>query len=220
MSEKSSPAWIVEVHAYRLRDRLWFVGTAKVSSGCHVAFVEQSPLLIFPPQFSLSQQRDAPPGQLCTDALTIRPIGAKPASPPGPTLFHYPKDEKSVVLRDLGGAHAVEIKNVRIPPNVAAFDGGGDLPTPFLKGLSETVQKNFEVVQAIGYSASYSLGEAIQDAMMHLATRPSSEPDVLDYFAVVSIGAEVGGFAGFNRLRVVIQTLVPRNSADPAGKAK
>ena len=47
--------------------------------------------------------------------------------------------------------------------------------------------------------------------MMHLPTKtPSPNPDELAYFAVFSIGAEVGGFVSFNRLRVVIQTLAPK----------
>jgi len=212
MSENSSGAWIEEVQAYRLRDRLWFDGKARVSSSCSVAFIEQSPLAIWPPQFCLLQHQDAAPGNRCAAIMEVRKIGPRPGEHSAPTLFHYPKDEPKVVLRDATGSHELVIKDVRIPPQVLAFDGGGgDLPSPFGNKLSAEMKTKFDLVEATGYSSAYSVGEAIRDAMAHLpASGSPSYPDELAYFAVVSIGAEVGGFAGFDRMRVVIQTLVDK----------
>jgi hypothetical protein len=60
-------------------------------------------------------------------------------------------------------------------------------------------------MQAVGYSDNWDLGEAIKDAIASLPDRGGGIPDWLYTYEVLEIGAQVGGFAGFNRLRVRIQ---------------
>jgi len=56
-----------------------------------------------------------------------------------------------------------------------------------------------------GYSNSYDLKEAIQDAMRKIPARGGDIADYLASYKVVNIGAEVGGIAGFNRLYVDVE---------------
>jgi len=61
--------------------------------------------------------------------------------------------------------------------------------------------------QADGYSNSFSLEEAILDAIRQLPT--SDIPDWLTVVHIASIDAELGGIAGLSRLKVHVTTAVP-----------
>jgi hypothetical protein len=56
--------------------------------------------------------------------------------------------------------------------------------------------------EAVGYSRAYDLGEAIREAIDKLPTQAPGIPDWLSTYTVLSIGAEIGGIAGFNHLKV------------------
>jgi hypothetical protein len=60
----------------------------------------------------------------------------------------------------------------------------------------------------VGHSDTWNLAEALQDAIGNIPPQPPSEiVDELYTYRVVSIGAEIGGIAGLNRLVVVVQQL-------------
>jgi len=58
---------------------------------------------------------------------------------------------------------------------------------------------------AVGYSDNWNLGEAIRDAVKNLPADPYPYPDKLQQYKVVSIEAEIGGFAGLDRMKVSIE---------------
>jgi len=54
---------------------------------------------------------------------------------------------------------------------------------------------------AIGYSDKWDFGEALSDAIANLPPGPPGHViDELNYFEVVSVGAEIGGIVGFSRM--------------------
>lgn len=57
----------------------------------------------------------------------------------------------------------------------------------------------------VGYSNNWNLGEAFRDAVKNLPADPYHYPDKLLQYKVVSIEAEIGGFAGLDRMKVSIE---------------
>jgi hypothetical protein len=91
-------------------------------------------------------------------------------------------DRRSIMVRTADGITQVQVEGV----------GAGSPPEGALR---ET---------AVGYSDKWDLAEAMRDAIGQL---PDSHPGVQDWlysYTVASIGAEIGGLAGFNRLRVEV----------------
>ena len=56
--------------------------------------------------------------------------------------------------------------------------------------------------EAVGRSRDYDLGEAMRAAIAQLPPQGAGIPDWLSTYSVVSIGAEIGGIAGFDHLTV------------------
>lgn len=185
--------------AHLIHHRLCLVAfDVKVSTACYIdAYFVRSPLAVEPPVFLLRQKHNDNPGIRCTDAVHTlpHPVRAdfpwsRPARPP-----------EIVVVRDQSGDHHVPVKVAR----QAAAGGEGALAdaafgiVPSPPGAS--------VRQAFGFSEAYDLGEAIRDAIENLPPGPPGFPDQLFDFKVVYIGAEIGGIAGFNRLKVSVVTI-------------
>ena len=59
--------------------------------------------------------------------------------------------------------------------------------------------------EAVGYSAAWSLQEAMHSAIKALPRRGKDVPDWLSRYEIVKIGAEIGGLAGWNRLFVRVR---------------
>ena len=62
-----------------------------------------------------------------------------------------------------------------------------------------------QLSQATGYSNQWDLQEAFRDAIRHLPPDQHAYPDKLYHYKIISIGAEIGGLAGFNRMLVRIE---------------
>lgn len=58
---------------------------------------------------------------------------------------------------------------------------------------------------ATGYSDKWDLGEAFKDAIANLPKDNNPFPDKLYRYTITEIGAEIGGIAGFNRMKVTIK---------------
>jgi len=58
---------------------------------------------------------------------------------------------------------------------------------------------------AVGYSDTWDLGEAFRDAIKNLPPDPNPYPDKLYHFTITSIEAEVGGIAGLDRMKLIIE---------------
>lgn len=59
--------------------------------------------------------------------------------------------------------------------------------------------------KATGYSDNWSFREAFRDAIKNLPEDPNPYPDKLYHYRVITIEGEVGGIAGFNRMKVNIE---------------
>jgi hypothetical protein len=59
--------------------------------------------------------------------------------------------------------------------------------------------------EATGYSDSFDFAEAFHDAIRQLPDRGAGIPDWLNTYEVTSIGAEIGGIAGFNHMYVKVR---------------
>jgi hypothetical protein len=58
---------------------------------------------------------------------------------------------------------------------------------------------------ATGYSSNWELAEAFRDAIRNLPPDPHPYPDKLYQFTIVHLGAEIGGLAGLDRMKVTVQ---------------
>jgi hypothetical protein len=76
-------------------------------------------------------------------------------------------------------------------------------------GPTVVSELGFEIhrYEATGYSSSFSFDEAFQDAIENLPLDPDPGPDKLYEYRVECIGAQVGGFPGFNRMYVTVSVV-------------
>ena len=58
---------------------------------------------------------------------------------------------------------------------------------------------------ASGYSDNWDVGEAFKDAIANLPEDSNPFPDKLYHYTITEISAEIGGIAGFNRMKVTIK---------------
>ncbi len=70
-----------------------------------------------------------------------------------------------------------------------------------------TDTNKLNVVEATGYSETFSFADAFKDAIRNLPPDPNAFPDKLTFIKVESIGAESGGIVGINRLIVKVSTV-------------
>jgi len=85
-----------------------------------------------------------------------------------------------------------------------AGGGGGDVPVPFFT-MGAGMKSRIGIEEAVGYSEAMSFAEALQNALKKLPHQGPGYPDELRSYTVTSIRVELGGVAGFRRLRVGIQ---------------
>lgn len=72
---------------------------------------------------------------------------------------------------------------------------------PFFTQLGAFSSK-YESSHGLGYSANFAFDEAFHNAIASIPSDKNNYPDKLERFLVTEIGAEFGGFAGFNHLYV------------------
>jgi hypothetical protein len=183
---EESYASVREARAYQIGEFLLLQIAGDLPSPCHLVDIERSPLDVEPPQFAarLSVRLDAK----CAQVLT--PYEHADA-------FHIggPRDE--VTLHSAEGELAVRVQDLKPDwdPGEVAESAGTGLLASYLG----------EPGEAIGYSNAYDLGEAMRDAIAQLPPQGGGIPDWLARYEVVSIGAEIGGIAGLNRLCVKVR---------------
>jgi hypothetical protein len=183
--------------AVQLRGTL-VVSASVVVSGCEGATIEPTLLPVEPPSFNVFVQDLRKPGEICDDMVRSVPVRSKPR--------YFGRALEEVVVRDASGDRPVPVKQVRgLVAPAALQGGGGGQPDPLFSGLTPQSAKAAGLRTAVGYSNAYSLGEAIRDAIANLPLgQPPVVADQLNSFQVLEIGAEIGGIAGVDHLRVVI----------------
>jgi hypothetical protein len=174
-------AQVETARGYQVGDYLFLQIAGEKPSPCHVVDIKQNPTDVFPPQFSATLFVD--PRVRCIQVVT-----------------RYERAEvfavaglagKTVQLDTGGGQIAIEVEEV-IGQEPA---DGGDSPFDDIG----------EPGEAVGYSPSWDLAEAVRDAIGQLPSRGGHIADWLNHYEVVSIEAEIGGIAGFNHLKVRVR---------------
>lgn len=170
--------------AYQVEDVLLVRASGTKPTACHVVALEQSLLDVEPPAFVARVSTD--PRVRCTaDSAPFEEHRA----------FRVGTLRPQVLVRHSGGELTVDVED--LTSDIEAIGAGAnDQAGSSLFGVGN------ETHEAVGYSVDYDLGEAMREAMAQLPSQGSEIPDWLASYTVVSIGAEVGGIAGFNHLTV------------------
>lgn len=167
---------------YQVGQHLVLVIAGEKPTPCHEVDIELKPIDIFPPQFRATMTTD--PLAICV-----------------PVVTPYERAE-AFSSGDLAGQTVlIEAADGDVEVQVEAVAEVDDAP-PGRVSLDTVIGPPAE---AEGYSDSYDLGEAIRDAIGKLPDRGGGIADWLYRYEVLEIGAEIGGIAGFNRLRVKVR---------------
>ncbi len=168
------------IRAFYAHEHLLIVAEGELPTPGFRVDIEQSPIQIFPPQFSLL--RCPLPGvfpQVVTPfryAESFR-VGERPEAV---TVFHAEGSDE-VRVEDYGRALAPYAQTV-----------GPDEECP--EGAD----------QATGFSKNLSFDEAFAEAVANLPPIEDPHPDQLQRVRVLEIGALFGGIAGFSDLTVTV----------------
>lgn len=188
--------------------------------------IKQSPFRIYPPMYDLL---------LCHTGFI--PMIYNPNSTPFRIAEQFQRSqpkEDFVAVNTASGRVEVPIVVLELPTSFAEVEKSNALskdgmPSPFFgvpgsfrlpidlrkvfeSGKSEdaVVPQNandLNVVQATGYSDSFAFDEAFLDAVNNLPPDDNDIQDWLTNVVVDFIGAEFGGFAGVERLKVVVSSV-------------
>ncbi len=178
---ESGLATVTEARAYQLDDVIVVKVAGTVPSACHEVSIEQALADVEPPGFIARESIH--PAKRCAPAVTeYESVSA----------FRIGTARETVVVHHAGGRLDVDVVVVPVPEGASSA-----------RQLLVELEAH-EPSEAVGYSSNWDLGEAMKDAIERLPKRD----DVFDWlyqYRVVDVGAEVGGIAGFNRLRVTVR---------------
>lgn len=167
-------------------------------SSCYQVGIRRGLLAVEPPEFEIEQCQKS--GVVCTQIKVPYKITR---------LFSIGPYRATIVIHDSRGIHQVSVIHIqaaeRVVLSAGGGGGGGEIPSPFL--IPPSMQSNAGSDKATGYSDNYSFEEAFVNAMRTLPSRQSQVADELFRIRIVEIGAEVGGFAGFNHMFVTVEAL-------------
>ncbi len=165
-----------QAKAYQIGDVLLVQVTGTKRTACHIVSIERGLLDVEPPAF------------IARLSVDIRArCGPDPVPFEAQQAFRVGIYREQVVVHHSGGRLDVAVEELSAQiasTRGSVFDVGG------------------EPGEAVGYSQAYDLGEAIRDAIDKLPPQGVGIPDWLSTYSVLSVGAEIGGLAGFNHLKV------------------
>jgi hypothetical protein len=181
------PAWslafVAEARAHRFADILVIQIAGETPDPSFSVDVERNLLEAEPLEFIAKWYREPLP---CPQVVT--PYEFHKA-------FRVGGERWPVRLHHAGGALDVSVNDIveqDLPAELRVSEAG-------MAGLSHPLPV------ATGYSEAYDFAEAFRDAVGRLPDRGAGIPDWLETYKVVSIGAEIGGIAGFNHMYVMVQ---------------
>jgi hypothetical protein len=173
-----SLAHVEEARAYYFADHLLLTIIGQMPDPCHVVDLEKSLLTVEPPAFIARWYVQPGP---CPDVVTP---------------YAYQEVFFIGVKRD----------------TVKLYHADGDLQVPvqdLTQVLEDSARAEFALgdqpSEATGYSDAFDFAEAFRDAIRQIPDRGYGIPDWLYTYEVTSIGAEIGGIAGFNRMYVKVR---------------
>jgi len=174
-----SLAHVEEARAYYFADHLLLTIVGQKPDPCHSVDLERSLLTIEPPEFIARWYAHSGP---CPDVVT--PYAYQ-------EVFFVGGKRETVKLHHADGDFQVSVQELtqKVDEDPARAELAlGNLPS-----------------EATGYSDAWDLAEAFRDAIRQLPDRGVGIPDWLYTYEVTSIGAEIGGIAGFNRMYVKVR---------------
>ena len=172
-------ARVDEARAYHVGEIALVMISGEKPTACHIVTIERSLLDVEPPAFAARLSMD--PAPRCMQV--VAPYEVSAAFQIGPAREH-------VVIHHAGGELEVAIQKVE-PQSLAGPSAAGDL---------------FErdPITVTGYSRTFDLAEAIEDAIAQI---PPVHPEIADWLSTFTIGAmrvELGGIAGRHHLAVEV----------------
>ena len=170
-------AHVDHARAYSVGEVLLVMVAGDKPTACHIVTIERSLLDIEPPAFVVRLSMD--PRARCMQV--VAPYDVSAAFQVGPARDH-------VVIHHDGGELEVAVQVVE-PQSLTERGSTGGL---FERGP----------ITATGYSASYDLAEAINDAIEKIPPMHPEIPDWLSTYTVGSMRVELGGIAGRHHLAV------------------
>jgi hypothetical protein len=171
------------IRAFRAGRYILIVAKGELPTPGHEAYLEPSPLRIFPQQYNLL--RRSRPG-IWPQVVTPYTVGE---------LFVYPADQSVVTVHHAGGQDQVEIE-------ASGLDL--DKVTAVVSGPREVIDGGPD--EATGMSPNLSFDEAFANALANLPHTPPPHPDSMTSVTVTEVGGLFGGFAGFHHLYVKVQS--------------
>lgn len=180
---ESDLATVDRARAYQVGDVLVLQVAGTRPTACHLVNLERALTDVEPPGFAARMSID--PRARCAPMVD----GFEVAQ-----AFRVGARRDAVVVHHAGGDLSVEVTALEADERLGLVPGdrpGVELPQT-------------ERSEAVGYSRSWDLQEAMRDAIAQLPRREDMT-DWLYHYEVVEIGAEVGGIAGFNRMRVTVR---------------
>ena len=179
----TNPDWslahVEEARAYYFADHVLLTIRGEKPNPCHTLDLEKSLLTVEPPGFIARWYSH--PG-LCPEVVTA-----------------YAYQEVFFIG---GWRETVKLYHA---------DGDWEIPVQDLSQEPEEASVRADLVlgdrqdEATGYSDSFDFAEAFRDAIGKLPDRGAGIPDWLYTYEVTSIGAEIGGIAGFNHMYVKVR---------------
>ncbi|WP_454084597.1 hypothetical protein [Georgenia sp. Marseille-Q6866] len=180
---ESELATVDRARAYQLGDVLVLQVAGTRPTACHLVSLERALADVEPPSFVARMSIDP----LAKCAAVVADFEVAQA-------FRTGGYREAVVVHHAGGEFSVE---------VTALDAGERLGV-VQEGRPPIELPQTEPSEAVGYSSSWDLQEAMRDAIAQLPRRDDIS-DWLYHYEVVEVGAEIGGIAGFNRMRVTVR---------------
>ncbi len=180
MEPNWSLAHVEEARGYYFADHVLLTIIGQKPDPCHSVDIEKSLLTIEPPEFIARWY--AHPGS-CVDVVT--PYAYQ-------EVFFIGGKRENVKLYHADGDFDVEVQD--LTQELEAGSARAELAL------------GYQPSEATGYSDAWDLAEAFRDAIGKLPPSPGANiPDWLYTYEVTSIGAEIGGIAGFNHMYVKVR---------------
>lgn len=181
------------VQAFYHNGTLAIFATGAVPTPCHEVTIQRAAVTVEPPQFTVVQCRRA---GICSDVVTPYTVSQ---------LFALGAYRPVIIVTHAGGQDDVAVEHVReYHPQGQMNPLGGEVPVPYVFPPSTARNSSADGI-ATGYSTSFEFSEALREAIAALPPAPHPYPDQLTTVAVLEVGAELGGIAGFHHLFVRVR---------------
>ncbi len=158
-------------------------------SDCEIFSIVRSLLDVEPPAFTIQKCTEG----ICNDRWLNEEKNLA-------QIFYIGVYRESIHVSHSGGTETIKVKRISI--DLKTFGG---LPEPFIK-ITNNFEEDPQVIKRTqsstskGYSNTFSLEEALKDAIKNLKFKNPNPnfPDELITIVVKKIGILYGGFVGFN----------------------